>query len=456
MSYSKREYDIVVIGTGASGATVAYKCKRAGWDVAVIDSNPFGGTCAVRGCDPKKVLIGFSELVDSFRRIEGLGIKAADFTIDWKALMKFKRTFTDPVPENREKGYRKAGIDTYHGRAHFMGKDTLEVGGEVLKARYFMIGAGSTPRKLGVPGEEFVIYSHDFLELDELPERIVFIGGGYISFEFAHIAAMAGSRVTIIHRSAKALKRFDQDIVKWVLKAVNDKGIDVHLNTPLDSIEEVKDSLGKHLVVQTKGESNLALQADLVVHGAGRVPDIADMNLEKAGVDYDEKGIKVNEYLQSVSNPNVYSAGDAAATRGFPLTPVATLEGYTAASNILKGNSKIPDYNGIPTVTFTIPPLASVGLTEEQAKKEGLNYRVNMGETSGWYSSRRIAEKHSGYKVILEEKTDRLIGAHLFGPHAEEVINIFAIAIRNNLKASALRYMPYSYPTASSDISYMI
>ena len=448
-----KEYDLVVIGTGASGATVSYKCRGAGWSVAVVDSHPFGGTCAVRGCDPKKVLIGFSELVASYSRVKGKGISADNLKIDWEKLMQFKRTFTDPVPESRVKGYKGAGIDTYHGRAHFTGKDTIRVGDSELKARYFMIGAGSRPMTLNVPGEEHIAISDDFLELDKLPKRIVFIGGGYISFEFANIAARAGSDVTIIHRSAKALKRFDQDLVAWVLEAMKDAGIKVLLNTPLASVE--KNSGG--YTVHTGGESgDLKLNADIVIHGAGRVPDIDDMELETAGVEYSRRGVTVNKYLQSISNPNVYSAGDAAATEGFPLTPVATLEGHAAASNILKGNKKTPDYSGIPTVTFTIPPLASVGLTEEQAAAANLKFRVNKTETSGWYSSKRLGEKHSGFKVLIEDGSERILGAHLFGPHAEEVINLFALTVRNNLTADNLKKMVYAYPTASSDISYML
>ena len=363
----------------------------AGWSVAVIDSHPFGGTCAVRGCDPKKVLIGFSELVASYNRVKGKGVSADNLKIDWERLMQFKRTFTDPVPESREKGYRNAGIDTYHGRAHFTGKDTIKVGDSELKAKYFMLGAGSRPMPLNVPGEEHIAISDDFLELDKLPKKIVFIGGGYISFEFANIAARAGADVTIIHRSAKALKRFDQDLVAWVLEGIGEAEIKVLLNTPLASVEKTAGGYTVH----TAGEKgDLKLNADLVVHGAGRVPDIEDMGLETAGVEYSLRGITVNNYLQSVSNLIVYSAGDAAETEGLPLTPVDTLEGITAASNILKSNRKTPDYRGIPTVTFTIPPLASVGLTEEQVASKGLHFRVNKSETSGWYSSNRLISLH--------------------------------------------------------------
>ena len=448
-----KEYDVIVIGTGASGMPAAYRCAGAGMKVAITDSHPFGGTCAVRGCDPKKVLISFSELVDYYDRLSGKGISADNLRINWNAMMKFKKTFTDPVPENRDKGFKEAGIDTYRGRARFISKDTIEIGVVSLKAKYFMLGAGSKPMKIGIPGEEYVRISDDFLEIDELPQKVVFLGGGYISFEFANIAKRAGSDVTIIQRSAKALKRFDRDIVKWVLSSMDDAGVKILLNTNPLSVEKRDGSY----VVHTSGEAgDLRIKADLVVHGAGREPDIEDMGLDIAGVNYDKKGIAVNEYLQSVSNPFIYAGGDCAATKGYPLTPVAYLEGGVASYNIINGNKKKPDYAGMPNVVFTLPPMAFAGLTEEQALSAGYKFRVNTEETSGWYSSRRIGEKHSGFRILIEESTERIIGAHLFGANAEEVINIFALAIRNNLTAPALKDAIYTYPTKTSDISDML
>ena len=448
-----KEYDVIVIGTGASGSPAAYICNGAGRKVAIIDSHPFGGTCAVRGCDPKKILVAFSELADYYDRLKGKGVSADNLKINWNAMMQFKRTFTEPVSEERDKGFREAGIDTYRGRAHFISKDTVEINGSSLKAEYFMLGAGAKPVRLGIPGEEYVKISDDFLEMNELPEKIVFLGGGYISFEFANIAKRAGSDVTIIQRSSKVLKKFDADIVKWVLASSAYAGIKILLDTNPVSVEK----MDGNYIVHTAGVSgDSRIKADIVVHGGGREPDIEDMGLDIANVKYDKKGITVNEYLQSVSNPSVYAAGDCAATKGYPLTPVAYLEGGIAAENIINGNKKKPDYSGMPNVVFTLPPMAFVGLTEEQALSGGFKFRVNMEETSEWYSSKRIGEKHSGFKVIIENGTERIIGAHLLGTNAEEVINIFALAMRNNLTAPVLRDALYTYPTKTSDISDML
>jgi len=449
----EKKFDLIVIGTGAGGSTVAHKCRKEGWDVAIIDSRPFGGTCALRGCDPKKVLVGAADLIDWTRRMEGKGISSKSTEIAWQELMRFKRTFTEPVPENREKGYAKAGIIAYHGRTSFINQTTVRVGDNTLTARFVHIAAGAKPAALGIPGEEHLTTSDQFLEMEQLPKRIIFVGGGYIAFEFAHIAARASAKVQILHRGARPLEGFDPDLVNSLVQATRELGVDLRLNTAVRSIEKDGD---RFIVNASTEHGKQTIEADMVMHSAGRVPDIDDMNLEKAGVEHDKKGVVVNEYLQSVSNPAIYAAGDAAASGGLPLTPVATMEGHIVASNLLKGNHRTPNQMGVPTVVFTLPPLSSVGLQEEAARQQGLKFTVKYEDTSGWYSSRRVGLKYSGFKTLVEEGGGRILGAHLLGAHAEEVINIFALAIRSGLNADDLKTMIYAYPTSASDISYMV
>lgn len=449
----EKGFDLIAIGTGAAGSTAAYKCRSAGWEVAIIDSRPFGGTCALRGCDPKKVLVGAAELIDRTRRMEGKGISAKGAELDWPSLMRFKKTFTDPVPQNREKGFVKAGIATFHGRTRFINQTTVQVGADTLTGRFVLIASGAKPVALAIPGQAYLTTSDQFLELDQLPRRIIFVGGGYISFEFAHVAARAGAQVKILHRGARPLEGFDADLVGQLAQATREIGIDVRVNTAVEAVE--KD--GDHFVVKTSTqEGKQAFEADLIVHGAGRVPDIDDLDLEKAGVVRERKGVSVNEFLQSVSNPAIYAAGDAAASGGLPLTPVASMEGHVVASNMLKGNHRKPDYRGVPTVVFTLPPLASVGLLEDAARDQGLKFKVKHEETANWYSSRRVGLKYSGFKVLVEEGSNQILGAHMLGEHAEEVINLFGIAIRSGLKAENLKTMIYAYPTSASDLSYMV
>jgi glutathione reductase (NADPH) len=186
------------------------------------------------------------------------------------------------------------------------------------------------------------------------------------------------------------------------------------------------------------------------------VPEIDDLDLEAGGVAREKTGVSVNQYLQSVSNPAVYAAGDAVASGGFPLTPVAGMQGAIVASNLLNGNRGTPDYRGIPSVVFTVPPLATVGLQEAAAREQGRRIRTNYQDTAGWYSARRVGLRHAAFKVLVEEETERILGAHLLGTHAEEVINRFALAIRVGLKATELKQMVYSYPTSASDVPYLL
>ena len=487
MSKTDSVYDLVVIGTGVAASTVAWECHSAGWKIAIIDSRPFGGTCAIRGCDPKKVLVGAAEVIDWNHRMGDKGINnTKDIHIKWPELMRFKRSFTEPVPKAREDQFCNAGIDTFHGHARFTDATAIKVTEKgvtdhMFNGKHILVATGAKPAKLNIPGEEHVTISDQFLELDYLPERIVFIGGGYISFEFAHIAARAGAKkITILHRSNKPLGQFDPELVSQLIQSTLELGIDVRLQTEVKGIIKSSDN-GLSVNAFYIGENGNRtreehiIETDMVVHGAGRVPDIETLDLEAAGIEYDKKkGIKVNEYLQSVSNPAIYAAGDVVVGTGGPqLTPVATYDGKIVASNLLKGNHLKPNYTGVPSVVFTIPPLASVGLQESVAREQGLHFKTNFQKnTSGWYTSRRIGESYSGFKVLVEQRQGnvtatnsdddydsndgRVLGAHLLGTHAEEIINIFALAIRLGLNITDIKDAIFSYPTKSSDIGYML
>lgn len=445
-----KRFDVVAIGTGSGASTVAWKMQAAGRRAAVVDARPFGGTCALRGCDPKKVLVGAVEALDRLQRMEGKGLQGEGARIDWPALMRFKRTFTGPVPEVREKAFVEGGIAALHGRARFVGPRKLRVGNEDIEADHFVIATGARPATLHFPGAEHLITSEQFLELDRLPRRIAFVGGGYISFEFAHVAVRAGAQVAILHGGPRPLVGFDPDLVEVLVAASRGRGIDIHLDARVESVERGSDGFTVHAA------GGVQVEAELVVHGAGRVPEIDDLGLEEASVEHGPHGVTVNEFLQSVSNAAIYAAGDVSATAGPPLTPVAGHEGSIVAANILEGNQRRPDYAGIPSVVFTIPNLATVGLGVEAAKAQGLKFRVKHQSTESWYSSRRTAELHTGFKVLVEEGTGKILGAHLLGSQAEELVNIFALAIRLGLSASDLERVIFAYPSHASDLGYML
>jgi glutathione reductase (NADPH) len=474
-------FDLIVIGTGTAASTTAHECSSAGLKVAIIDSTSFGGTCALRGCDPKKVLVEAVKVVDSARRHQDYGVAGSDKVhIKWSDLIRFKRTFTEPFPKHREEGYKQAGIVPFHGHARFIDSNAVKVEGEaekddnikntILKGKKILVATGAKPMQLNISGSENITTSDQFLEFggDHLPNRIVFVGGGYISFEFGHIAARAGAKVTILHRGKQPLEHFDPDLVNLLVQRSKDIGIDIHLQSVVEKIDKSPANESSY-VVQYSSNSTMSnnnnnqkktasqVECDMVVHGAGRIPNVEGLDLAAAGVEHSIKGIKVNEYLQSVSNPSIYAAGDVAASGGLPLTPVATYEGSLVATNLIKGNVLKSNYSGLPSVVFTIPPIASVGMQEKETKEAGLKFRIKHENTASWASSRRVGETCSGFKVLVEEDSNRILGAHIVGPHAEEVINIFSVAIRLGLTANQLQdSLLYTYPTNGSDVVYMI
>ena len=451
LSMPAQSFDLIVIGTGSAGKTVAETARQAGKTVAIIDKQPFGGTCSQRGCDPKKVLAGAAEIIARSGQMVGKGIDTAP-TINWPDLMAFKKTFTDPIPENTERKFADAGIRAFHGVATFTDANTIQVGDATLRADHIVIAAGARPLPLNIPGEELLIDSTGFLDLPELPASIVMIGGGYIAFEFAHIAARAGASVTIVHKGARPLEGFDADMVNLLVRAMEGIGIRIVLEA---AVTGVSGKPGNLTVQYKQAGKTQSLSANLIVHAAGRVPDVAEMGLDKANVQAGKKGIIVNEYGQSVSNPAVYACGDVA-DKGLPLTPVAGYEGSIVVSNILKGNHHRFVDAPVPSAVFTVPPLVSVGLTEAQAAEQGRTVTVTCQETSDWYSARRTNEPVSGFKTLVDSETGQIIGAHLLGSGSDEVINLFALAMTHHIPAQALREMLFTYPTHSSDLKYML
>jgi glutathione reductase (NADPH) len=447
----RKAYDLVVVGSGTAAQVASARVRSAGWSVAVIDHLPFGGTCALRGCDPKKVLISGAEALDLARRMHGRGA-AGELRINWPDLIAFKRTFTDPVPRKQEHRYAEQGIEAVHGTARFTGPAAIEVGGQSLRARHVLLATGARPVPLTFPGAEHLITSDQFLELPELPAHIIMVGGGYIAAEFSHIAARAGAKVTVLQRADRMLTKFDPDLVGWLVDKFSEIGVEVRTGTAVEAIERIESGFR---VRARAGRQAVIFRADLVVHAAGRAPDLDGLNLAAAGVAVESGHLALNEFLQSVSNPVVYAAGDTAA-KGPPLTPVSSHDGMVVAANLLEGNRHRPDYHGVPSVAFTLPPIAAVGLAEAEARAAGLRFRVNHAKASVWYTARRVAETVYGFKTLMEEGSGRILGAHIVGPHAEEVINLFALAIRHGLTAENLKQTIFAYPTGASDIGYML
>ncbi len=448
----RSKFDLIIIGSGSAATTVAFRAVKIGKKVAVIDQEPIGGTCALRGCDPKKVLVGVTDSLESAKRLQGHGIAKLSAQIRWDELMEFKRSFTESMSSGIERSLRKNNIEIIHGRAKFIGPETLEVDGKIFEANAFLIASGVKAAALNFPGSDLLIDNEGFLSMPNLPKKLVFVGGGYISVEFASIARKAGSEVTIIQHSDRILANFDREVTEILDSLLRESGIEILVNTSVKGVRKVDERFEITLTREGKDE---VIYADTVVHGAGREFD-SDMGLEAGNIKWSRRGVEVDEYLRSVSNPRVYAAGDSADTGGPKLTPVAAMEGRIAGENLLNGNSLKADYNGIPTTVFSSPPLAMVGITEEQAFEKGLKINVRKGDMTSWYNSRRRMIPKSYYKIILDNNSKKILGAHILGENSEEVINIFSMAMRLGINVDTLLSMPFTYPSDTNDLKYMI
>jgi len=451
-------YDVLIIGSGSAGQTVALACAKAGKRVAVVDRLPFGGTCSLRGCEPKKVLLAAAEATGRTSALRGHGL-VGSCRIDWPVLMQRKRDHIDAVPQRTEAWMAEAGITTLHGTARFTAPATVEVDGTPVTAEAIVVASGARPMPLGIEGEEHVLTSTDFLSLPQMPASVAFIGGGYISFELSRLAQLAGARTTIAHRSPQVLKGFDPGLADQLATRYRALGITVLVDEPVARVEKRAD--GRFAVVRAgAGAAEAAggpaaappLVVDAVFHGAGRVPDLADLDLAAGGVDATARGVSVDAHLRSVSNPRVWSCGDACA-EGAPLTPVAAAQGEVVASGIL-GEPRVFDGSLTPSVVFSDPPLALVGLGAEAADADD-SLEVRAFDMSGWFTQTRVGNTAAGAKLVVERDTGRIRGAHLLGVGADDVINVFAIAIRSGLTLEDLRGVTWSYPTLSYDINYL-
>ncbi|EKY3939935.1 NAD(P)/FAD-dependent oxidoreductase [Listeria innocua] len=438
-------YDVVIIGSGASGTTVAFEAQAAGLKVAIVEERSWGGTCVLRGCDPKKVLVGAAEARNLSTRLRGKGIKEAA-TISWTDLMAFKETFVEDVPESRLESFQEAGIETFFGPASFQNENTLQVGNDILSAKKIVIATGATPNTLKVEGQEHIQTSDDFLSLEKLPDSVVFIGGGYISFEFASIALAAGRDVHIIHHNSEPLKKFDPDFVAALVATLKEEGIHFHFDTDITKINKNGEKL--HI----EGKNGFSLETDLIIGATGRTPNIAHLALDKANIDYTKKGITVNEKLQTPNHPHIYACGDVAATKGAPLTPVVSMEAALVAKNILGGNEKI-DYPAIPSVVFTSPKLASIGISMEEANANPEKYQIKNHDTTNWYTYRRTNEKIALAKIIEDRETGQIKGAYFLSEEADYMINYIAILMKANLTLADLQSVIFAYPSPASDLT---
>ena len=446
-----KHYDVFVIGSGIAGQTAATICAQEGLKVAVADNRPFGGTCAIRGCDPKKVLLQFSELVHKSQLLREQGVSKLP-KIKWKQVQKFKSSFTDPVPLSTENKLSDLGIDFYHQSPVFQNEHEILVEGKLISADTFVIATGMIPRELNIDGNEYCDDSDDILNLKKLPETATFIGSGYVGMEFACMMATMGTQVTMIEQGPKPLSQFDEFLVERLVKYLEIIGVTFILNAEVTSVEKLKKNLRVHYTINGKEKS---IKSRKVFNTAGRVPSIEMLELSKVNVKSDHSGVLVDDYLQSISNPNVYACGDVS-SKSLPLTPLSGLQGYIVGNNIVKAKSKKFGVPCIPSTVFTNPNISSVGYSEEEAKKRFKNVKIYKGDVGNWYNAKKEHNPVYAYKILVNERTDEILGAHLLSSQANETINLFSIAIQQKMTVAEFKKQMFTYPSYSSDLKSML
>lgn len=434
------KFDTIIIGAGPAGLAAAYDLKAAGQKVAVIENNLWGGTCPNRGCDPKKVLLSGVEARDRMIQLQNKGFDEVPF-VNWKQLETFKESFTDPVSTSSRAGIVKADITAIDGQPKFTSEQTVKVNGEVeYQADKFIIATGQRPSYLNISGKEHLLSSTDFLSLKAMPKDITIIGAGYIAFELATIANATGAKVHIIHHNDHPLKEFSEDFALELVKQLENKGVDFNFNVDTKGISVTPE--GQYTIEA----EDFSLTTDLVIGATGRIPNADFLDLEKAKVKYSNHGIEVDDHLQT-SNSDIYAIGDVVATKQPKLTPVGGFEA-DYVSDILTGKTSEPiEFPLIPTVVYGSPKLAKVGV--QKAAK------VIDQDVTGWFTYSHINEPKARIRVFLND-ADQIIGATVLSNEADSMINLLTLAIKQHMSHSDVVKQIFAYPTAASDLEYLI
>lgn len=446
-----KHYNVFVIGSGIAGQTAAEVCAKEGLSVAISDKREFGGTCSIRGCDPKKLLMQFADISQRSRQLKASGIKKVP-KIKWKSVQKFKSSFTNPVPKETEKDLAKMGINLYHQSPKFISENEVLVEDKKVTADKFVIATGYISRPLKLRGFNYLLNSDDILNLKKIPKSAIFIGSGYVGMEFCYMLSSMGCKVTMIEMGDRILSQFDPFLVEKLTEELKSRGVKFIFNAEPILVEK----LNKNLRVSYKrNDKTKTKKARIIVNSAGRVPAIEKLDLEKANVDFDDSGILVNDFMNSTSNDKVYACGDVS-SKSLPLTPLSGLQGYIAGHNIAKGNKKEFQDPLVPSIVFTHPQLAMVGYSEEEANSRYKNVKIYKGDASDWYNAQKENAKTYAYKIVVNERTQKIVGAHLLSSQANETINIFAMAINNDMTVDEFKKQIFTYPSYTNDLKSMM
>ena len=421
------DYDYFVIGAGSGGVRSSRIAAGHGVKVGIAEAANLGGTCVNVGCVPKKLLAYASDFGPAIQDAKGFGWKIDNVTFDWGTLIANKDIEISRLNGIYETILKNAGVDLIRGYAKFVDAHKLDIDGKIVTADKIMIATGGKPRKPSYKGAEHAIVSDDAFYLNELPKHVVIEGAGYIGVEFAHIFHGMGSKVTLIHRGDQILRGFDQEIRDFLALEIKKQGIKIILDTNIDEITQKNEK--KHV----KTDHNDVIECDLVLSAIGRVPYTQNLGLDNAKIAHKENGqIIVNEDYQT-NIPHIYAVGDV--TDRVQLTPVAIAEGHVLADRLFNNQpERMVSYNNIATAVFSNPPIGNVGLTEENARKKYSNIRCFTANFKPMIHTLSGRDERTFMKLVVDQDTDIVVGAHICGRDAPEMMQAIGIAV--NCKAT--------------------
>jgi glutathione reductase (NADPH) len=442
---SPHDFDLFVIGGGSGGVRAARIAASHGARVALAEEYRVGGTCVIRGCVPKKLLVYGAHFAEDLADARRFGWDTSGATFDWPTLRGNVAAEVDRLEGAYQSTLSSNKVTTFHERATISGPNQICLAsGRMVTADKILIATGAWPLRPDVPGAELGITSNEVFHLAALPKRAVIAGAGYIANEFAGIFHELGVEVTLVTRGNRMLRGYDSEIVDRLADISRAKGIDLRYNFAFAGVGREGDGL-----IIDGGESG-SIDADLLMFAIGRAPNSANLGLASVGVETDGEGaIKVDDYSQT-STPGIYAVGDV--TNRVQLTPVAIREGHAFADSVFGGRPRTVDYGCIPSAVFANPPLAGVGQTEEEARAAGLEVAVYRSDFRAMKNALAGRNERALYKMVVDAASDRVLGLHMIGPDAPEILQAAAVAVKAGLTKQAFDDTVALHPSMAEEL----
>src|SRR5438270_5713766 len=434
-------FDLVVIGGGPGGYVAALRASQLGARTAIVEKDRMGGTCLVRGCIPTKALLQSSELYTQARDGAAFGVVADKLSFDWPVAQKRKTAVVDQLVKGVEGLLKAGGVTSLRGNARLAGKGVVDLSGDQVQAKDIIIATGSAIARIALPGAELTIDSDQILELKEAPRRLAVIGGGVVGMEFAAMFAALGSKVTVLEMLPQVLSMVDADLVTVYAKHLAKLGGEIHTNSKVSEV--VKRNGGVQVHFSTGGEGG-SVDADQVLLAVGRVPYTQGLEAEKAGVKLERGRVVVDDHLRTTAD-GVWAIGDVIG--GIMLAHVASYEGICAVENIAGHGDRVPDYHAAPNCVYTDPEIAHVGLGEKEAKEKGIAVKIGRFPFAAAGRARTLGQSEGFAKVIADADSGRLLGAHIIGPRATDLIAEATLAVQNGLTLEQIDLTIHAHPT---------